>query len=46
MWVFEEIVNGRKLIDIINNDYENVKYFFGYKLLENVVVMLNFSEVV
>lgn len=37
MWVFEEIINGRKLTDIINNDHENVKYLPGYKLPENVV---------
>ncbi|KTF81158.1 hypothetical protein cypCar_00041362, partial [Cyprinus carpio] len=38
MWVFEEMVNGRKLTDIINTDHENVKYLPGYKLLENVGV--------
>jgi len=26
MWVFEEMVGGRKLTDIINEDHENVKY--------------------
>ncbi|XP_057596032.1 glycerol-3-phosphate dehydrogenase 1-like protein isoform X1 [Hippopotamus amphibius kiboko] len=38
MWVFEETVNGRKLIDIINNDHENVKYLPGHKLPENVFI--------
>lgn len=37
MWVYEEIINGRKLTDIINTDHENVKYLPGYKLPENVV---------
>ena len=25
MWVFEEIIDGRKLTEIINQDHENVK---------------------
>lgn len=37
MWVFEEMVDGRKLTDIINNDHENVKYLPGHKLPDNVV---------
>lgn len=37
MWVFEEMVDGRKLTEIINTDHENVKYLPGYKLPENVV---------
>lgn len=37
MWVYEEVVNGRKLSEIINTDHENVKYLPGYKLPENVV---------
>ena len=37
MWVFEEMVNGRKLTEIINNDHENVKYLPGHKLPPNVV---------
>ncbi|XP_036188740.1 glycerol-3-phosphate dehydrogenase 1-like protein isoform X3 [Myotis myotis] len=36
MWVFEEMVDGRKLTDIINNDHENVKYLPGHKLPDNV----------
>lgn len=39
MWVFEEMVNGRKLTDIINTDHENVKYLPGHKLPPNVVSM-------
>lgn len=32
MWVFEEIVNGEKLSDIINTKHENVKYLPGEKI--------------
>ena len=37
MWVFEEMVTGRKLTDIINEDHENVKYMPGIKLPRNVI---------
>ena len=37
MWVFEEIINGRKLTSIINQDHENVKYMPGIKLPENII---------
>lgn len=37
MWVFEEMVNGRKLTEIINTEHENVKYLPGHKLPSNVV---------
>lgn len=37
MWVFEEMVNGSKLTEIINTTHENVKYLPGHKLPENVV---------
>ena len=37
MWVFEELVDGRKLSEIINTEHENVKYLPGKKLPENVV---------
>lgn len=37
MWVFEEMVNGRKLTEIINTEHENVKYLPGRKLPPNVV---------
>ena len=37
MYVFEEIVNGRKLSHIINEEHENVKYLPGYKLPDTVV---------
>lgn len=36
MYVYEEIVNGNKLSEIINTQHENVKYLPGVKLPENV----------
>lgn len=37
MYVYEEMVDGRKLTEIINQDHENIKYLKGFKLPENVV---------
>ena len=37
MWVYEEMIDGRKLTDIINTDHENVKYLPGKKLPDNIV---------
>ncbi|KAK4475216.1 hypothetical protein MN116_002294 [Schistosoma mekongi] len=37
MWVFEEVIDGRKLTDIINTSHENVKYLPNIKLPENVI---------
>lgn len=37
MYVFEEMVNGKKLTEIINETHENVKYLPGHKIPENVV---------
>lgn len=39
MWVFEEMINGKKLTEIINTDHENVKYLPGHKLPKNVVAV-------
>lgn len=36
MYVYEEIINGKKLTEIINTTHENVKYLPGHKLPENV----------
>ncbi len=38
MWVFEEIIDGRKLTEIINEDHENVKYLQGFTIPDNVVI--------
>ena len=37
MWVYEEMIEGKKLTDIINSEHENVKYLPGIKLPNNVV---------
>jgi len=39
MYVYEEMVDGRKLTEIINTQHENVKYLPGCILPENVVGM-------
>lgn len=44
MWVFEELLNGRKLTEIINTDHENIKYLPGHKLPENVVAVPDIVE--
>lgn len=44
MYVYEEMVNGRKLTEIINNDHENVKYLPGHKLPTNVVAVPDVVE--
>ncbi|KAF7653215.1 hypothetical protein LDENG_00086140, partial [Lucifuga dentata] len=44
MWVFEEMVNDRKLTDIINTEHENVKYLPGHKLPPNVLAVPDLAE--
>jgi glycerol-3-phosphate dehydrogenase (NAD+) len=44
MWVFEEIVEGRKLTEIINTEHENVKYLKGIKIPHNVVAVADIAE--
>ncbi|KAL7638590.1 UNVERIFIED_CONTAM: hypothetical protein RMT77_011162 [Armadillidium vulgare] len=39
MYVYEEIVNGRKLTEIINTEHENVKYLPGHKLPHNIIAV-------
>ncbi|XP_025832252.1 glycerol-3-phosphate dehydrogenase [NAD(+)], cytoplasmic isoform X4 [Agrilus planipennis] len=39
MYVYEEIMNGEKLTEIINETHENVKYLPGHILPENVVAV-------
>lgn len=39
MWVYEEIVDGKKLTEIINTQHENVKYLPGRKLPPNIVAV-------
>lgn len=44
MYVYEEMVDGRKLTEIINQDHENVKYLPGHKLPANVVAVPNLLD--
>ena len=37
MYVYEEMIDGRKLTEIINTQHENVKYLPGCILPDNVV---------
>lgn len=37
MWVYEEMIDGKKLTEIINTEHQNVKYLPGHKLPRNVV---------
>ena len=45
-WVFEEVVNGEKITDIINQSHINVKYLPGIKLPENLVAIPDLREAV
>ena len=40
MYVYEEMIDGEKLTEIINTKHENVKYLPGHTLPENVVSSL------
>jgi hypothetical protein len=42
MYVYEELVDGRKLTEIINEQHENVKYLPGHKFTPNVVSEIDF----
>ncbi|XP_068165852.1 glycerol-3-phosphate dehydrogenase [NAD(+)], cytoplasmic-like [Antennarius striatus] len=46
MWVYEEMIDGKKLTEIINMDHENVKYLPGHKLPKNVVAIPDITEAV
>ncbi|XP_071787819.1 glycerol-3-phosphate dehydrogenase 1-like protein [Asterias amurensis] len=46
MWVFEEMIEGKKLTEIINTTHENVKYLKGYKIPENVVAIPDAKDAV
>lgn len=37
MWVYEEMIDGKKLTEIINEKHENVKYLPGTVLPNNIV---------
>ena len=40
MWVYEEIVNGKKLTEIINETHCNEKYLPGFTIPDNVVCVI------
>lgn len=44
MWVFEEMVDGRKLTEIINQDHVNVKYLPGFQIPDNVIACPDVAE--
>ncbi|XP_015124812.1 glycerol-3-phosphate dehydrogenase [NAD(+)], cytoplasmic [Diachasma alloeum] len=44
MYVYEEIIDGKKLTEIINETHENVKYLPDHKLPENVVAVPDVVE--
>ncbi|KAL5009566.1 hypothetical protein ScPMuIL_011871 [Solemya velum] len=46
MWMYEEMVDGQKLTEIVNTKHENVKYLPGVKLSENVVANPDVAETV
>mmetsp|Transcript_155709 Transcript_155709/g.275068 ORF Transcript_155709/g.275068 Transcript_155709/m.275068 type:complete len:459 (+) Transcript_155709:89-1465(+) len=46
MWVYEEMVDGRKLSEIINEKHENVKYLPGIYLGKNVKAVPDLSRAV
>ncbi|CAN9498329.1 unnamed protein product [Ophioblennius macclurei] len=46
MWVYEEMIQDRKLTEIINTEHENVKYLPGHKLPKNVVAVPDITEAV
>ena len=37
MYVYEELVNGRKLTDIINEEHEHIKYIPGHEFTPNIL---------
>ncbi|CAD7077555.1 unnamed protein product [Hermetia illucens] len=44
MYVYEEMIDGKKLTEIINTTHENVKYLPGHKLPSNVVAIPDIVE--
>lgn len=44
MYVYEEIIKGQKLTDIINTKHENVKYLPGHILPENITAVPDIEQ--
>ena len=46
MWVYEEMIDGRPLTEIINEKHENVKYLPGINIGENVKAVASLEEAI
>jgi glycerol-3-phosphate dehydrogenase (NAD+) len=44
VWVYEEVVDGKKLTEMINTTHVNVKYLPDHKLPENIVAVPDLVE--
>lgn len=44
MYVYQEVIDGEKLTDIINNKHENVKYLPGHEFPNNVIALPDVVE--
>ncbi|ESO90174.1 hypothetical protein LOTGIDRAFT_192340 [Lottia gigantea] len=44
MYMYEEMVDGKKLTEIVNMQHENIKYLPGVKLPENVIAVPDILE--
>ncbi|OHT09130.1 NAD-dependent glycerol-3-phosphate dehydrogenase family protein [Tritrichomonas foetus] len=44
MFVYDELIDGESIVDIINKKHENVKYLAGIKLPENIVAYRDLGE--
>lgn len=44
MYVYEEIIDGKKLSEIINSQHENVKYLPGHRLPDPIVAVTDALE--
>ena len=43
LWIYDEVVDGKHLSDIINETHENTKYLPGIKLSRNVIAKTNLT---
>ncbi|XP_041371831.1 glycerol-3-phosphate dehydrogenase [NAD(+)], cytoplasmic-like isoform X2 [Gigantopelta aegis] len=39
MYMYEEMIDGKKLTEIVNTKHENIKYLPGFKIPENVIAI-------
>ncbi|MDA2922260.1 glycerol-3-phosphate dehydrogenase (NAD(+)) [Patescibacteria group bacterium AH-259-L07] len=45
LWLYEEIIKGKKLSDIINTEHVNVKYLPGVRLPKNIIAIPELRKV-